>query len=293
MKNNINILATVVILLFLLASCEDLPPNVYDPKPYVEAYLIVDQPIKNVRIMWTQSLTDTFNYEKSFIRDAEVLLHFNDKTIKLISPRSGTDGYYYPDTNLKVLPQTEYKLDILLKDGSNITVTTYTPGRFNWTIPPPPELYYPQDTINLSDAPDTLKLAWEKNPPGIYYFIRVQCLDTANYGIYLNPPTADSNRRVYKPYDKPNNPNYTKTQIWGMVPLNETPVVWTFFKWYGKQKVSVLTPDYNFMKWALQYFRTGQYNPLLGNIKGDGIGIFGSASEIDAEVFLYMPRKEP
>ena len=187
MKNNINILATVVISLFLLASCEDLPPNVYDPKPYVEAYLIVDQPIKNVRIMWTQSLTDTFNYEKSFIRDAEVLLHYNDKTIKLVSPRSGTDGYYYPDTNLKVLPQTEYKLDILLKDGSNITATTYTPGRFNWTIPPPPELYYPQDTINLSDAPDTLKLAWEKNPPGIYYFIRVQCLDTANYGIYLIP----------------------------------------------------------------------------------------------------------
>ncbi len=292
MKNKFYILTTLILSLFLFISCQDLPPEVYEPKPYIEGYLIVDKPVQNIRVMWTQSLQDTFNYEKSFIRDADVLLSYNDKTLKLISDAEGTDGYYYPDTNLKVLPNTEYTLEITLSNGKYITAKTYTPGRFNWITPPPPELQYPQDTINLSDAPDTLKLAWEKNPPGIYYFVRVQCLDTANYGIYLNPPTADSNRRVYKPYDDPSSPNYTKTQIWGMVPLNETPIVWTFFKWYGKQKVSVLTPDFNFMKWALQYFRTGQYNPLLGNVKGEGIGIFGSASEIDAEVFLYMPQKE-
>jgi hypothetical protein len=291
MKNNNYILHLLILLTLLISSCEDLPPQVYEPKTYVETYLIVDHPLEHVKIMKTQALTDTFKYENTFIRDAEVLIHFNNRTLRLVTDSKGIDGYYYPDTNIKVLPETEYKLEIHLKDGSLITAKTFTPKRFGWLTPPPTDVYYPKDTVNFSDATDTIKIKWEHNPSAMYYFIRIACLDTALYGKYLTPPTSDSNRRTYKPYANTNSPSYTRTQIWSFIPVNETPVVWTFFKWYGKQRVSVFTPDFNFLKWSLQYFQSGQYDPLLGNIEGDGIGIFGSASQIDSDFFVYFPQQ--
>ncbi len=291
MKNINKILIALIVALYIFTACEDLPPDTYLPQVYVETYLIVDKPIENVKLMFTQALTDTFRYENSFIRDADVLIHYNNKTLKLVCDASGIDGYYYPDKSIKVLPETEYRLEVKLKSGSIIKAKTFTPRRFKWTVPPTPTLQYPKDTLKLSDSPDTLKIAWERVPNTIYYFIRIACMDTLLYGKYLTPPTKDSNRRVYKPYANTESPSYNRTQIWGFVPLNEAPVVWTFFKWYGKQKISVLAPDFNFLKWSLQYFQMGQYDPLLGNIEGEGIGIFGSASEIDFDSFLYFPKK--
>lgn len=291
MKTIIKILF-VLIPIIIITGCQDLPPDVYDPKPYVEAYLIVDHPVENIKIMRTQSLTDTFKLEESFIRDAEVFIHYNNNTLKLVTDSKGTEGYYYPDTSIKILPETEYELEVRLKNGNLITGKTKTPQRFEWKNKPPASLQFPQDTINFTDAEDTLKISWNKVPYAIYYFVRITCLDTALYGKYLNPPTLDSNRRVFKPLTNPDNPSYYRTQTWGFVPINEVPIVWTFFKWYGKHRISILTPDFNFLKWSLQYFQASQYDPLLGNIEGDGIGVFGSASEIDADFFLYMPKEK-
>jgi len=275
--------------LIILSGCQDLPPDVYDSRVFVEAYLIVDRPIDDVKIMFTQSLSDSFSYENSYIRDADVFIKYNSKKIKLVTDATGERGYYYPDTNVKVLPDTKYELEVILSDGSVLTAETNTPNPFKWIVPPPPTLYYPKDTVDLSDATDTIKISWERNPSALYYFIRISNLDTANYGKYLVPPTADSNRRVYKPFSNPESPSYTRTQSWGFVPLSESPVVWSTFKWYGKHRISIFTPDFNFIRWSLQYFRSGQYDPLLGNING-GIGCFGSASQIDADMFLVWPN---
>ena len=289
MNKKFNILSLLLITVILFG-CQDLPPSVYEPKVYVESYLIVDHPVEHIKIMTTQSLTDSFNLEKSFIRDADVFIHYNNKSLKLVSDANGIDGYYYPDTTIKVLPKTEYELEVTLKNGSTITGKTFTPDRFNWINIPATTLHYPKDTINFSDATDTMKVSWERVQNAIYYLIRITCLDTALYGKYLTPPTADSNRRVYKPFSNPKRPSYRSKQTWGFVPINEVPIVWTFFKWYGKHRISILVPDFNFLKWSLQYFQAGQYDPLLGNIKGDGIGVFGSASEVDAEFFLFWPN---
>jgi len=285
----IYIILTASITLIAMTSCEDLPPDIYDKRAYVEAYLIVDKPIDEIKIMFTQSLSDSFDYEKSYIRDADVFIKYNSQKIKLVTDAEGERGYYYPDTNIKVLPETKYELEIILKDGSVLTAETFTPKPFKWITPPPAYLYYPKDTVDLSDATDTIKISWERNPSALYYFIRIASLDTLNYGKYLSPPTEDLNRRVYKPFANPENPGYNRTQNWGFVPLPETPVVWSTFKWYGSHRISILTPDYNFIKWSLQYFRSGSYDPLLSNIEG-GIGCFGSASEIDADVFLIWPN---
>jgi hypothetical protein len=285
----IYIILFAALLPILIISCEDLPPDTYDPKNYVEGYLIVDRPIEDIKLLRTQPLTDTLNYEKFFIRDAEVFISFKNQKIKLVIDAIGEKGYYYPDTTLKVLPETKYNLEIILKDGTIITSSTLTPKRFNWIDQPPAELQFPTDTIDFTDAQDTIKMKWVKNSFIPYSFIRIICLDTAQYGIYRTPQTLDSNRRVYRePTNRPN-PRYNNRTLWGFVPFDSAPVIWTSFKWYGLHKISILSPDFNFMRYSLQYFRESQYNPLFSNIE-NGIGIFGSAAEVDAYSFVLFPK---
>lgn len=276
-----------VILTILLNSCQDSPPNVYIEQNYVESYLIVDQPIRFVKVMRTAPTTDSFKYDDTFIRDAQVKIRVDGRVIQLICDAAGSNGYYNPDTTELVQPGKKYDLEITLKDGTVMTGSTKTPARFKWINTPPDSVYYPKDTLNLTDGTKE-KISWEKNPDlKFYYIIRIKCLDTLEYGKYLSPSKDEKNRRIFSSFGGGrNSPDYLETTRWAMVPSQETPIVWTTFKWFGKNEVTVMVADPNFMKWSLQYFRSNQYNSLLGNIK-NGIGSFGSASQITKTVFLY------
>ena len=287
MKLRTLIIQSIIIALTLaLYGCQDAPPNDYIEQNYVESYLIVEQPIRYVKVMRTLSVTDSFNYEKSFIRDAQVLIKMGNKSFPLVCNQSGTDGYYFPDTTYLVEPNKKYDLEITLKDGTVMTGSTMTPARFDWTEPVADVIYYPKDTLNLTDGTkDTIR--WQSNPNvKFYYLIRVKSLDTLEYGKYLSPATNEKNRRIYTSFrGGKDSPEYRETTRWGMVPLPETPIVWSAFKWFGKNELSIFVADKNFMIWTLQYFRTNQYNSVLGNIK-NGIGSFGSASMISKTTFL-------
>ncbi len=277
----------LVILTVILNSCQDAPPNVYIEQNYVESYLIVDEPIRFVKLMKTSPVSDSFKYDNAFIRDARVLIKVDGQTIQLICDAAGSNGYYNPDTTLLVQPSKKYDLEITLKDGTLMTGSTRTPARFNWINSPPDSLYYPKDTLNLTDGTKE-KISWEKNPDvKFYYIIRIKSLDTLEYGKYLPTPTEEKNRRIYTFFGGgKNSPDYLESTRWAMVPAPETPIVWTTFKWFGLNEVTIMVADANFMKWSLQYFRTNQYNTLLGNIN-NGIGSFGSASQISKRTFLY------
>lgn len=273
--------------LFILVSCEDPIPSDYIPKNMVEATLIVDEPIKDIIIMKTQPVSDSFVYSKSIIHDADVKIISPTKTYQLVCDNERESGYYYPDTNELINPNTIYKLEIVLKDGTIITGETTTPDRISWIKPLPDTLYYPKDTINLT-TPDSLKLEWEKVAGIDFYLVDVQCLDTLNYGIYLNPPTNEMNRRITRPWN--HDDQFKETSTWSLLPSTKTPVVWLTFKWFGKHKVSVYAPDPNFTRWFLQNVVKGQYDPLLGSIKG-AIGDFGSASRVSKQFFLKKNRR--
>lgn len=271
--------------LIFFTSCEELPPDIYEPVPFVEGVLIVDKPIEDIRVMWTQPLTDSLDYEKSLIRDATVFIKFDDQKLLLTTETTGDKGYFYPDTSVLIQPNKTYELEIILKDGTVITSSTFTPSRFNWTKQPPNILQFPKDTINYTDATDTVKISWDRVNQAFFWFIRVACLDTLEYGKYLQPPTNEPNRRIYRPFSNPERPSYRRTVTWGLLPLNEAPVVWTSFKWYGRHRISIISPDFNYLRWSLQYFRSGQYDPLLSSVN-NAIGYFGSASEINSDFIL-------
>lgn len=268
--------------------CEDPVPTDYIPQYYVEAFLIVDHPIDLIRIQRTQPITDSFKLSNTLVKDAVVKIFVDDRALLLNYRDTGNvdfRGYYYPDTSYKVEPNKVYKLEVTTADGIKITGITQTPERFQWISPPPDTLIFPTDTINFKDK-SLVKIKWTTVKNMLYYLIVAHCLDTLEYGKYLNPPLDIKNRRIY-------NPNPTKdadVTNWDAIPNTEYTIFWLLFKWYGKHKIYIYAPDFNFLRWVLQHFRDSQINPLLSSVDG-AIGVFGSASKISSDLFLKVYEK--
>lgn len=276
-------------LILLFISCQDEPLSDYISQYYVEAFLIVDEPIDGIKIYKSQPIQEKFDYSKAFVKGADVSIIVDGKDYKLVLRDIGKAdewAYFLPDTNIKVLPKAKYDLRIITPDGVRITGTTITPSRFDWQTPPPDTIYYPKDSVNFTDK-DPISIRWTPVKEVLYYVVSLKCLDTLEYGKYLSQPTQEKNRRVYAPFDENRSRSryYYDLTSWDAIPNTEYPLYWLLFKWFGKHKIIIYSPDFNFLRWLLQQFRGSQINPLLSSVDG-AIGVFGSASKIEKEIFL-------
>jgi len=276
-----------LVVAVLLVGCEDPIPTDYIPQNVVTAYLIVDEPIRDITVTRSLSVVDSFDYQASAITDAQVRIYVGDRTLDLAYRTGGAVGdYYYPDTTELVLPNTKYRLEIRTSDGSVMTGETVTPERVSWVTPPRDTLQYPLDTINLP-APDSLGYEWSPVPGVTEFILSSSCLDTLGYGTYLTPPTEEKNRRIENIFNQRSRRRYDETTRWGFAQSTNLPVFWFAYKWFGLYELSIYAPDPNMIEWFKQTrFGPNQYNPLLGSIKGEGIGVFGSASVVRQRQFL-------
>lgn len=283
-----------VLFLAGLAACEDPVPSDYIPRYSVEAYLLVGQPIENIRLYRTQNVADTFAASAAFIKDADVRILTGGDTLRL-SYRDTENGgeYYLPaaatgDTLYRVQPATTYHLRIGVGASDLITGVTVTPTLISFIKDIPDTLQYPKDTINLT-TDEKLRVSWTPVPGTDEYILRVAALDTLEYGQYLTPPTEEKNRRIYRFWEE-NSPKYDDVTRWAFLPATNIPGSWNAFKWFGLQEVTVFAPDPNFLQWFKQVkFGGGSptYNELLGSVKGDNaIGVFASASLVSDTTFV-------
>jgi hypothetical protein len=282
----------IILTIFLLSSCEDPVPTDYIPENYLEAALIVGQPIDNIILMRSQPINETFDYEKSLIRDAEVIISGDGKEFKLRIDPNGTRGYYSNEVYV-VKGNTTYNIQVRLSDGSTITGTTETPDTLVWVRDLPNNIQYPLDTLN---KPSKDTIIWEGNPTPIkegnissgFWGISVKALDTLEYGIYLDSvPNSEKNRRLYRANANPDSDwRYRELALWTIIPSKKSPVVWNYFKWYGLHEVSIYNLDFNYLKWVLQRISQSEYDERLSSVKGNGIGVFGSMNVIRDTTFL-------
>ncbi len=136
-------LATVVSIAFI-SGCESNLPHEYIEKNYVEGFLIIDQKIEGIKILQSQPLDKQYNVENAWIKDADVKIISGGKEMELLYREQEPRGYFLPDTGVKVLPDTKYRLEILLKDKTLITAETNTPAsRFEWVRPPVEYMQFP------------------------------------------------------------------------------------------------------------------------------------------------------
>lgn len=282
-------------LVTVLAGCEDAPPSDYVPEYVVRGYLLVDQPIRDIQITHSQSLTDTFKVERSIVSDADVRVIVDGRTLQLQyrATGNGPGEYYLPDTTELVQPGKRYTLEITTKDGAELTAQTLTPQRFDWVRPPAGRVIIPKksDPAYLK-PPDSLDLIWTEDAGLPEYLISVRALDTSGYGKYLAPETPEPNERVNPDLDEFDENRYNEMTRWGFIAGTRTPIVWAAFRWYGPHEVVVYAADRSFINWfkMTQWSGNPEYDPLLGNVQG-GIGVFGSASVIRADVMLLKNRE--
>ncbi len=266
-------------------SCEDPAPNDYQPRLFVEAYLFVEEPINGIKVLQTQPIDRVYSENDALIKDAKVIIIEGNDTLILQYSDSQPKGYFNSDTSYKVKAEKEYKIEIFPKSGGKISGITKTPGRTKWIKSPPSTLQYPKDTLSLSKS-DDLEIEWEPVNKVNFYLVRVTCLDTLEYGIYLNPPTDEKNRRCYNAFQKYEQMYYNNT-MWGFVGNTKSPTVWLSFKWFGKNNVDLLVPDDNMIKWYMSiYFTNSTYHePNFNSVVG-AEGVFASAYVLRADVFL-------
>lgn len=283
MKNIIYIL----LALFALSSCEDDMLREYIPQTMVEAYLIVNQPIEDVKLFTSQPVFDKYDISKSAIHDAEVYIRTGDDLLKLeIDPNSSS--YYYPDKTYLVKPNTHYDLEIVLKDGTVITGETNTPSEMNWVMEANDTIQYPLDTLHLRA---TDYISWTKVPDVSYYYGNIKCLDTLNYGKYLTPATDEPNRRVYNFMNEMSDGDeYKEVSSGVLLGAQKTSVVWNVFRWFGPHAVTIYAPDANMLKWVIQAFNMQGYDERLSSVK-NACGCFGSASMISDTIFLRKNQR--
>lgn len=264
-----------------MIGCEDAAPTEYTPSYVVQALLIVDEPIKDIFVLQSASLRDSFQFENTFLTNAKVQIIGDGHLFDLVCD-SVSKSYYLIDTTYKVKPKSEYQLKISLDNGTQISGKTFTPNRFEWIQKPPSEIQYPVDTLTM---PSYFKVSWTKTDTIKYYILSIKALDTLEYGKYLTPPIDENNRRIVRNWNEGRNNYFRDITSWGFAPASELPVVWNFFKWFGWQEMTVYAPDDNFLLWSLQVFSFREMNPQLTSIRG-AFGYFGSASRIQTTGFL-------
>lgn len=278
----------ILISAFLIFSCEDPAPFDYKEEHYVEAYLTVGEPVNDIRLFRTLPLDEPYSLENSIIKDADITIYSeNNEELNLEYKDNPSPGYYY-EQDYSVKPETFYYLRIETSEGNVYTDTTRTPAVFEWEREPVSSLHYPKDTLKLSQAPDSTKLYWTKSGNVNFYIVNVKCLDTLEYGKYLNPPTEEKNRRVYLPFNDVNELYRDRTTL-NLIANTTSPVVWFAFRWFGNHEITIQAPDNNYLRWYLQYlsFQGDVYDPNLNTISGGAFGVFGSVAEIKTNAFLY------
>lgn len=287
MKKSILLIIFSLISILLINSCQDDDGLIgFEEEYYVEMFLIVNEPIRNLRLFRTQPIEVEYSLENAIVRDATVKIIKGNEEYVLDFVDDDLPGYDFADQSILIEEQTEYRLEITTADGKVMTGGTVTPQAFDWVSDPPDLVNFPTDTVNFP-SPDSLRLSWTKSEGKDFYIINVLSLDTLEYGIYLDPPTEELNRRTPSLFND-NEDLYQDLATSNLIANTETPTVWLAFKWFGRNEVAVFAGDDNYLEWYIQFagFGGNFYDQNLNSIKGDGFGVFGSTAVIRDTMFL-------
>jgi len=275
----------------LLTSCEDPVPTDYTLEVVLEGFLLVGEPLNNIRVYRTLPVTDTFSIPEASIRDALFVVTADGTDIPMeFTPDSLGGTYRAKDTSYRVLSGVTYNADVRAL-GFTLTASSKTPPLFDWVRAPRDTFRYPGKDNELFRY-DSLDIYWQAVPGVTQYILSIECLDTAAYGTYLNPQTTDTNRRLREVdlFDDGTLISSERTR-YGFALQPSTPVVWNGFKWFGLHEIRAYAPDKAFLDWfrLVGFGRRNQYDYRLSNVKG-GLGVWGSASVAKYRSFLLKDK---
>lgn len=281
-----NSLLSLVILSVVMSSCADPVPNDYTEEIYIEGFAIAGLPLTKVRVNRTLPVSESYSIEKAAIKDALVMVKENGVDIPMTFVEDTLGGFYEAlDSNFRVAYNSTYDLTVGAL-GKTLRATATTLAPFQWVVPPKDTITYPGEE-GSTEIYDSLKIYWEGQQGIPLYVLGIESVDTAKYGIYLNPPTIEPNERIQNEMHPDESPLSKETIRYGFAFVSNSPIVWRAFRWFGKQRIHVYAGDNAFREWFQEVgggFRS-QYDYRLSNISG-GLGVWAGASVIYGDLFL-------
>lgn len=287
-----------LLLAFVLAACDTVDSDPFEEQYVVEAYLIANEPLRQVRVSRTSDLDATYRFEDVAVSDAQVEVQLltdggQVEARYMFVEMDTKPGVYVPLQAEVVLPLRRYRLEIATPAGDAISGETRVPGAFEILNDPAESLVY-QSTAQLE------LVVTRSSFPGrdqAYFTVVTEALDPQ--ADQLVPFAADL-------YDEGEG-DFTLEDfvITGSPPFNEANFdinpdntltiryPWIGISFYGPNRIRLSAIDdnlYDFLRSVgIQQggstFSPGEIPDVINHISG-GIGIFGSYARVEYDLMV-------
>ncbi|MDI6401716.1 DUF4249 family protein [Balneolaceae bacterium ANBcel3] len=300
-------MTTFRLLFFLMAcfflgtitACELYKQDDYVEQYVVESYLIAHEELPLLLLSTTSSAHELFDFSQRVVSGGEVLIHrygttgVRDTTYRYMEERP---GLYLPqgsDTDL-VLPRHTYRLEITLPqdDHHKIYAETVVPDTFSIVETVRSRTVYQSE--NRLEFNITANQGHRQN----YYIFSTEALEPSPYNMTPFWEDVEDNYQdaIITSTEITNEASFTANDD-GTLNL---VVPWIAFAFYGPSKITAYSIDDN----TYDFFRSlpfhigdggsllspGEIQNVIYHVEG-GIGIFGSMSSVEAEVYLDRPAE--
>jgi hypothetical protein len=291
MKIIINFFITIL-LVGIFSSCGntsvDVGENTYEPKIVFEGYLYPEMKVENIKI--------TRNFPVNIVIDNNAIA-LSDASVKLTDLNSNVEynldfdpvkkSYYYKGNDLLIGYGKSYKLRVqALVAGKQLTAeseTTVPQKGFNINRTSSSLGSFKFREKDLYGESKTAKIVFNQSQGVDFYAIGIIALDAAKETYIVENPLFESDDTL-KFEDHFNNHKYISDCI-AFINANGSSsnfeISWMHTWFYGKYQVILYAGDQNFKDYFITH---GDIMEMDGNlheprfhIKGDGIGVFGSA----------------
>lgn len=287
--------------LFWIQGCDLYPQDEYQEFHVVEAYLVANQTLPQVRLSRTLPVDVEYSFKETAVSEANVVIRILDEQGSVeeeITYELQSRGVFVPETDVQVIPQKRYELEVTFPNSDDVVrAQTLVPGSFE-------TVEVASDTVEYQSEQQITVTTTRSSYPGRQSFfvfsIRSEdpteeqmtpfYLDTFNeddedLSVYALNSSGIINESNYE-----ENPDNTLT----------LRVPWLAIAFYGENEIIANAIDdnlYDFLR--SQEVQTGggpstlppgEIQNIIYNVEG-GIGIFGSMATTSNTVFVRRPEE--
>lgn len=264
------LLFTLSIALF---ACENAAVKPNNKTVVVEAYLQVNQPVRNIRLTEIIPLGNATNAPLP-INDAKVFIDYNNQQFQLTASAGDSGYYHYAGTDLPVEAGKTYELNIEYK-GETISAVTTAPAL-------PQQLAIATQTLSIAPIlsvfdvgnryTEDTEITWN-NPEEVYHYLLIESSETT--------PVPIDKRGILN----------GDGLFGGTAPIrgNKTNLTGAFLRYYGNHKVTLFRVNQEYVDLYNSSTQDSRnLNEPLTNIV-NGLGIFTCVSADTTSFVVKRP----
>lgn len=286
------------ILVITLSSCSNYNQIDFEEELMVEAYLIKDRSLPQVRLSLTQPVFEFYSFEDAAYSDAQIfidLLDDNGQTSQSFSYTLAEPGIYIcTDTSYRVEAAKTYQLRVLSEAG-NLTSTTTVPTSFESSSPNTTNVIY-QGSEQFEIAV-TATSSQNRQTSFIFTVIADSVFESNLTPFYASVFDSDDDEADLSDFSLISSPIINEANY--ELQPNGTILIrlpWISVAFYGKNTVIASSLDDNLFDFVRSQsvqlgggaLAPGEIQNIINRVEG-GIGIFGSITS-DTSFVNVLPN---